>query len=77
MADVRPRPRVRASRRATAPNADVNAFFSNVAGQPRDAMRNQIHDYMNANPTVTSDLRGIRQPMKDLRNRCGPFFAKT
>ena len=56
---------------------DVNAFFSNVAGQPRDAMRNQIHDYMNANPTVASDLRGIRQPMKDLRNRCGPFVAKT
>ena len=23
-----------------------------MAGQPRDAMHNQIHDYMNANPTV-------------------------
>jgi hemophore-related protein len=56
---------------------DVNAFFSSVAGQPRDAVRTQIHDYMNANPAVASDLRGIRQPMKDLRNLCGPFFAKT
>ncbi|MGE5697299.1 MAG: heme-binding protein [Candidatus Sericytochromatia bacterium] len=56
---------------------DVNTFFSGLAGQPHDAMRTQIHDYMNADPTVASDLRGIRQPMKDMRDRCGAFFKKT
>lgn len=55
---------------------DVNAFFSSLAGQPHDAISTQIHDYMNANPTAASDLRGIRQPMKDLRDRCSAFFAK-
>jgi|SRR5271168_824500 len=54
---------------------DVNAFFSSLAGQPRDAIRSQIRDYLNANPGVQSDLRGIRQPMTDMRDRCGSYFA--
>ncbi|MBV8930584.1 MAG: heme-binding protein [Mycobacteriaceae bacterium] len=54
---------------------DVNAFFSGLRGQPRDAIRNQVRDYLNAHPQTRDDLHGIRQPLIDMRNRCGPLFA--
>jgi hemophore-related protein len=30
-----------------------------------------VADYMNNNPGVKADLTGIRQPLVDLKNRCG------
>jgi hemophore-related protein len=54
---------------------DVNAYFSSLRGQPRDAIRDQISNYLNANPQTRDDLHGIRQPLIDMRNRCGPFVA--
>ena len=50
---------------------DVNAFFTGLNGTPRDTLRSQIQQYLDANPQVKSDLSGIRQPLKDLRDRCG------
>ena len=50
---------------------DVNAFFTGLKGQPRDSIRAQVQDYLNANPPVQSDLQGIRQPLVDLRTNCG------
>lgn len=50
---------------------DVNAFFTGLEGTPRDDLRGQIQQYLDANPQVKSDLGGIRQPLVDLRNRCG------
>jgi hemophore-related protein len=50
---------------------DVNAFFTGLKGQPRDELRDDVQNYLNANPQVQSDLEGIRQPLTDLRNRCG------
>jgi hemophore-related protein len=50
---------------------DVNAFFTGLEGTPRDTLRGQIQQYLDANPQVKSDLSGIRQPLTDLRNRCG------
>jgi heme-binding protein len=49
---------------------DVNAFFSSLKGQPRDQIRSQIQTYMANNPQTQSDLAGIRQPLRDMRNRC-------
>jgi heme-binding protein len=49
---------------------DVNTFFTGLKGQPRDQIRAEVQDYLNANPQVQADLQGIRQPMDDLRNRC-------
>ncbi|HME47792.1 heme-binding protein [Mycobacterium sp.] len=49
---------------------DVNAYFTSLKGQPRDSIRSQVQDYLNANPQVQSDLQGIRQPLVDLQNRC-------
>ena len=49
----------------------VNDFFTGLAGQPRDQIRTQIQDYMAANPQEQAELQAIRQPLTDLRNRCG------
>lgn len=50
---------------------DVNDFFTGLEGSPRDTLRGQIQQYLDANPGVKNDLAGIRQPLTDLRNRCG------
>ena len=50
---------------------DVNAFFTGLEGTPRDTLRTQIQQYLDANPQVKAELTGIRQPLADLRARCG------
>ena len=50
---------------------DVNAFLTDLEGSPRDTVRARIADYMAANPQVQTDLSGIRQPLVDMRTRCG------
>jgi hemophore-related protein len=49
---------------------DVNAFFSSLRGQPKDQIRGQVADYLANNPQAKSDLEGIRQPVRDMKNRC-------
>jgi hemophore-related protein len=50
---------------------DVNDFFTGLEGQPRPQVRKQVKAYMAANPQVANDLGGIRQPLVDLKTRCG------
>lgn len=49
---------------------DVNAYLTSLKGQPREELRGDIQDYFDANPGVGADLRGIRQPLNDLQDRC-------
>ena len=49
----------------------VNEFFTGLTGQPRDQIRTQVQDYLAANPVEKAELQAIRQPLTDLRNRCG------
>jgi heme-binding protein len=49
---------------------DVNDYFTSLKGNPRSDIRDQLQDYMNANPQVHADLQGIRQPLTDMQNRC-------
>ena len=49
---------------------DVNAFFSSLKGQPKDQIGDQVKNYLAANPQTQSDLAGIRQPLRDMKNRC-------
>jgi heme-binding protein len=49
---------------------DVNAYFTGLKGQPRDDIREQLQQYMDANPQAHADLEGIRQPLTDFKNRC-------
>lgn len=50
---------------------DVNAFFTDLKGQPKSEIRDDVEIYFQQNPQVKSDLAGIRQPLIDLKNRCG------
>jgi len=50
---------------------DVNWFFTSLEGMPRDQVRTEVQDYLADNPMVKDDLTGIRQPLVDLKNRCG------
>jgi hemophore-related protein len=50
---------------------DVNWFFTSLEGLPRDEMRDDVQIYLDANPQVKAELTGIRQPLVDLKNRCG------
>ena len=50
---------------------DVNWFFTSLEGLPRDQVRTEVAKYMDDNPMVKADLTGIRQPLLDLKNRCG------
>ena len=50
---------------------DVNYFFTSLEGKNRDQVRTEVENYMNGNPVVKAELTGIRQPLVDLKNRCG------
>ena len=50
---------------------DVNWFFTSLEGLPRDQVRSKVSDYLNQNPQTKADLTGIRQPLVDLKDRCG------
>ena len=50
---------------------DVNYFFTGLEGKNRDAVKAEVETYMNANPIVKGEMTGIRQPLVDLKNRCG------
>ena len=50
---------------------DVNWFFTSLEGLPRDQVRTEVKDYLDQNPQTKADLTGIRQPLVDLKNRCG------
>jgi heme-binding protein len=50
---------------------DVNWFFTSLEGKTRDQVRTEVDKYMNANPVVKGELTSIRQPLVDIKNRCG------
>jgi len=50
---------------------EVNWFFTSLEGVPREDVRTQVQDYLNQNPQVKTELTGIRQPLVDIKNRCG------
>ena len=49
---------------------DVNAFFTGLKGKSRDEMGTEIETYAQANPQVRDELRAVRQPAADFRDRC-------
>jgi heme-binding protein len=49
---------------------DVNGFFTDLQGQPKDEMREDVQNYVSANPQVQADLERMRQPLTDIRQRC-------
>jgi len=56
---------------------DVNNFFTSLEGLPLEEVRTKVHDYLEANPQTKAELTGIRQPLVDLKNRCGEAPAPS
>ncbi|MBS1691601.1 MAG: heme-binding protein [Actinobacteria bacterium] len=50
---------------------EVNDFFTSLEGLPRDEIKPKVTAYLDANPQVKAELTGVRQPLVDLKNRCG------
>jgi len=50
---------------------DVNWFFTGLEGLDRHEVREKVQDYLDKNPQVKAELTAIRQPLVDLKNRCG------
>lgn len=50
---------------------DVNNFFTSLKGLPRDQVAAQVKNYLASRPQVQADMTGIRQPLVDIKNRCG------
>lgn len=50
---------------------DVNWFFTSLEGRDRDEVRDDVREYLDANPQIKAELMNIRQPLVDLKNRCG------
>ena len=49
---------------------EVNDFFTSLKGQPKSDIKDDVQNYLNANPIAQADLQNIRQPLVDLKNRC-------
>ena len=54
---------------------DVNNFFTSLKGQPKAAIKDDVQNYMAANPQTKAELQAIRQPLIDLKTRCGGVTA--
>lgn len=50
---------------------DVNEFFASLHGRPHDEVPAASKVFFDARPQELAELRGIRQPLVDFRNRCG------
>lgn len=50
---------------------ELNEFFTDLHGQPHEEVPETTRAYFDAHPQEHAELRGIRQPLVDFRNRCG------
>src|SRR3954454_5605477 len=50
---------------------DYNYFVTSLEGLPKDQVHTQMKDYLNAHLDTKADITGIRQPLQDIKNRCG------
>lgn len=50
---------------------EVNAFFTDLHGDPRENIKADVAAYLAEHPQVQAELTAIRQPLTDIKNRCG------
>ena len=50
---------------------DLNNFMSGLQGLSRSQVSQQVKGYMANHPDEKADMAGIRQPLQDLKARCG------
>ena len=56
---------------------DVNNFFTSLKGKSADEIRTAVEAYGTANPQVRDELRNVRQPAADFRDRCNAPLPDT
>lgn len=54
---------------------DVNAFFTSLHGDPPEELEAKVDTYLTDNPQIFDELVAIRQPLVDLRDRCGIIIS--
>jgi hemophore-related protein len=50
---------------------DLNDFMTSLKGLSREQAASEVKVYMASHPDEKADMEGIRQPMVDLKDRCG------
>jgi hemophore-related protein len=50
---------------------DFNYFMTSLEGMSRQQVGQKVKAYMTTHPDVKADLTGIRQPLVDIKDRCG------
>jgi hemophore-related protein len=50
---------------------DLNTFMSGLGALSREQVTTQVKGYMANHPQESAEMAGIRQPLMDLKNRCG------
>jgi hemophore-related protein len=50
---------------------DFNWFMTSLEGMSRQQVGKKVTGYMTAHPDTKADLTGIRQPLADIKDRCG------
>ena len=49
---------------------DVNDFYTDLKGMPRDQQRDAVQTYFDAHPQMEADLEGIRGACERFRDSC-------
>jgi heme-binding protein len=50
---------------------DLNDFMSTLKAMPREQVASKVKAYMATHPDEQADMAGIRQPLIDIKDRCG------
>jgi heme-binding protein len=50
---------------------DFNYFMTSLEGLSREDVGAKVKDYLNVHPDTKADMTGIRQPLVDIKDRCG------
>ena len=50
---------------------DLNAYVSTLGGLSREEVASKTMSYLAQHPQEQAEMTGIRQPLVDIKNRCG------
>lgn len=50
---------------------DLNGFMTSLKSMSREQVAAKVKGYMASHPDEQADMAGIRQPLIDIRDRCG------
>jgi hemophore-related protein len=54
---------------------DLNGFMSTLSGLSRAQVAEHVTTYMETHPQENAEMKGIRQPLVDIKNHCGGLVS--